>query len=224
LLLLLLAQDWIADLDHDDPEVRERATRALRELGDCAEPELRARLAEGLPPEAAGRIRGLLADIERERRIASFPGGAQVAGLRCAVRLAGGPEDASRKLSLEVLNAGSGPRDIALVASWNRRVPGFWRSSAGAEAEIRVTGGPTPVRRWAVSSSVCGGNRRVDRATLRPGESRTFEVDFDAAFLRPGRYRLTVAYLALRDLEGRDEDVLSNTIDFEVGPPSAGMP
>ena len=87
LLALIALQDPIADLDHDDPAVREAAMRELRELRGCAETNLRARLAAGVSAEAAGRIRSLLWRIELDRRIAAFPGGEEVDGLRAAVSI-----------------------------------------------------------------------------------------------------------------------------------------
>jgi WD40 repeat protein len=54
---------WLADLDSDDFEARERATRELRRLGELAEPALRQALADDPPLEARRRLQTLLADL-----------------------------------------------------------------------------------------------------------------------------------------------------------------
>jgi hypothetical protein len=224
LALLLAGQDWIADLDHDDPGVRERATRALRDLGDCAEPELRARLAEGLSCEAAGRVRILLGDLELERAVAAFPGGKETDGLLLAVRIEGDPEDPRREVIAEILNVGPGPRLIAGIRSWGLRLPLSSRRGSGDEAELRVKGGPPP-KVWRHSSSIsCGGGWTPDLLVLRRGERRSFRTTLDVGRLAPGNYALSAAYTALRNLEGRDVEVVSAEVPFEVGPPPAGGP
>jgi WD40 repeat protein len=60
-----LARQALADLDHDDYTVRERATKQLQELGDGAESALRKALADSLTDEKRGRIREILASLSR---------------------------------------------------------------------------------------------------------------------------------------------------------------
>jgi RNA polymerase sigma factor (sigma-70 family) len=54
----------IADLDSDQFDVREQAARQLRDLGDRAEPVLRAALAGKLSPEVQRRVKTLLAQLD----------------------------------------------------------------------------------------------------------------------------------------------------------------
>jgi dipeptidyl aminopeptidase/acylaminoacyl peptidase len=51
---------WIADLDHDEYERRERASRELERQGGRAEPAVRAALEAKPPPEARRRLEQLL--------------------------------------------------------------------------------------------------------------------------------------------------------------------
>jgi WD domain, G-beta repeat len=55
----------IADLDNNRFAVRERATRALEELGESAAPALRKALADGPPMEARERIEDLLRKLQQ---------------------------------------------------------------------------------------------------------------------------------------------------------------
>jgi hypothetical protein len=54
------ARQWVRELDHDEFEVREAATRGLGTMGDAAEPYLREALAAGASPEVAQRAEMLL--------------------------------------------------------------------------------------------------------------------------------------------------------------------
>src|SRR5205807_1256040 len=55
----------LADLDSDEPETREKATKCLRTLAKVVEPALREALANKLSAEVAQRVDGLLQDIAR---------------------------------------------------------------------------------------------------------------------------------------------------------------
>jgi WD40 repeat protein len=57
---------WIADLGDNDFEVREQATRRLRDLGARAEPALRKALAGQEDLERRGRLEALLAPLDRK--------------------------------------------------------------------------------------------------------------------------------------------------------------
>src|SRR5262249_19836393 len=57
----------VVDLDNEEFAVREQATRQLREIGDLAEPALRAILADKPSPELRGRAEGLLAQVDASR-------------------------------------------------------------------------------------------------------------------------------------------------------------
>jgi len=54
------ARQWVRDLDHDQFEVREAATKGLGTMGDAAEPFLREAMAAGPSPEVAQRVEMLL--------------------------------------------------------------------------------------------------------------------------------------------------------------------
>ena len=58
---------WIADLDGDDFETRERASAELRWADEAAEPALNAALVGGPSPEARRRIEELLTWLDRAR-------------------------------------------------------------------------------------------------------------------------------------------------------------
>ena len=220
-LALLLLQDPIADLDHDDPAVRAAAVHELRERGECAETNLRSALAAGTTPEAGGRIRELLERIELRRRVAAFPGGPEVDGLRCAVTIGGGPHDGRREVRVEILNVGATDREIAVIRSWATRFPGRSSRSFGNEAELSVTDGP-PVFGGRHSMMLgCGGRPRLELASLRPTESRVYTYSLDAASLPSGRYRVSVRYLALGVLRAGTPDLCSNAADVDVGSPDA---
>jgi hypothetical protein len=56
---------WIAQLDADQFEVREKASRELTQLGDVAEPLLRKALQGGTSPEKRRRLQALLSKVAR---------------------------------------------------------------------------------------------------------------------------------------------------------------
>lgn len=58
---------WLADLDSDEFQTREQATRELEKLGDAAEAALRAALEKHPPPESRRRMRWLLQRLKAER-------------------------------------------------------------------------------------------------------------------------------------------------------------
>ena len=210
LLALIALQDPIADLDHDDPSAREAAMRELRELRDCAESNLRSRLA-------AARIRSLLGRIELDRRIAAFPGGEEVDGLRAAVSIGGAPDDPRRTIRLEILNAGPVAREILAVKAWSKSLPNVWSRSGSAEDEIEIKGGPPgPLDRFGVSYG-CGGSWKPELVPLRPGEIRAYEVVLDSDLLSPGSYELTARYFALGRLRKGTPELHSNRVSFVVG-------
>jgi hypothetical protein len=86
----------IADLDHDEFAVREKASRELAEMGSAAAGELRAALAKAESPEAGQRLRRLR-DLAVSPTI-SKPGELQAHRAICVLERIGG-EPARRVLS-----------------------------------------------------------------------------------------------------------------------------
>jgi hypothetical protein len=90
---------WLADLDDDDFEVREAATRALAAQGRDIETELRKARREAKSPEAQRRLEELLKKLDGGRKAANE----RLRGLRAvtALELAATPEarEALRRLA-----------------------------------------------------------------------------------------------------------------------------
>src|SRR5262249_42261213 len=58
---------WLAELDSDQYEIRQRASNALEDLSEAVEPQLRKALAGKPPLEARRRIERLLKQVRGER-------------------------------------------------------------------------------------------------------------------------------------------------------------
>jgi hypothetical protein len=84
---------WIKELDHDDFQVRERASAGLSNAGELAEPVLRGALAGPISLETKTRVNALL-----ERMPATPPGSAWLATLRALETLEGTGTPEARKL------------------------------------------------------------------------------------------------------------------------------
>jgi hypothetical protein len=97
-------KQWLADLGADRYALREAASKALKELGRLAEPDLRAAREQAKAEEVRTRLDALLASIPTERSPAELVHARAVA----AMEAAGTP--AARKLLAEWANGPPGAR------------------------------------------------------------------------------------------------------------------
>jgi WD domain, G-beta repeat len=110
----------VAELDSDRYQTRERATKALRDLGPRAVRHLRASQPDS-SPEAAGRISQLLAETTRPPPT---------------------PTELRQMRAVQVLELAGTPEAKAVLAEWTRGQSGALRTDQAAEALKRLQGRP----------------------------------------------------------------------------------
>jgi hypothetical protein len=207
--------ELLAALGNDSIQVREEAASRLVRLGTAVEPALEKARRETADPEVAARVGDVLVRIHREVRLRGFSGGAAVDGLSACLKSREDRQKGVLRLTLEVMNVGTGARDLALVDTWNSRLPGKIDSSSAAQAGLAVLqiSGERPKR---ISLTSAGAGDPVLRTVrLLPGESRTFEQTLDLRQLAPGEYALHAEYFAKKLLRA-EGDLRSNTVLFKA--------
>jgi len=222
-LCLALGQDasrvaeLISALEDDSIEVRDAAESDLVRLGEAARAPLERARREASIVEVSARIDDILTRIELDRRRRGFAGGAAVGGLSAGLRVREDKLKSKLRLTLEVMNVEPASRDLALVDTWNSRLPGVSSTSSAAQAGFVVLqiSGERP-QRIQLRCAGAGDPMRIT-VRLQPGESRTFERVLDLKELAAGHYAVHAEYYATK-LLGSAEDVRSNTCHFRVAP------
>jgi len=240
ILGLVLLQDpaaLVEQLQDDDIEIRDQATRALQALGEKALPHLNA--ATLTCRDARLRAAVLVGRIELGLRLAAIKGGEPVAGVRAALRMERDTVKAGEPLTLtlELTNVSDAAINVPAPDRFDLKLPSL-ESSSSARACIVVTRVPRQLKKELRElEKSCGGG--IERMTepLAPGGSIKKEIVIasgepsermhrkrledepaEPIVLPPGEYEVYVVYYAQtrRLLHGAEEDLKSNVVTIKV--------
>ena len=241
LLGLALLQDpaaLVEELQDDDIEVRDHATRALHALGEKALPYL-----QGVTltcRDARLRAADLTRRIEMLARLAKIKGGDPVAGVRAALRMERDTVKAGEPLTLtlELANVGDAMLDIPAPDRFDLKTPTHESGSRGrACIVVRLVGKVQGKIPRDLEKKCCERGLEPCAKPVAPGESikrqiviasgeeavrelrkRVEEEPAEPVMLPPGEYEVHIVYYAESQklLSGAEQDLKSNVVTIKV--------
>ncbi len=209
----------IKDLDHDDPERRDKATDELTKIGKPVLEALKKLLEKPSSIEVKERAERIVKEIERQIRRSKFKGGEIVCGLQATLLSDKDTFVKGEKISfeLEIKNVDKKKREFVPIKSLDNEYPGSSSALTSSHGKIllkQISGEKTKLTKSMVG---CGTGPDKNPVELKPEEIITREL-LVTENLPEGEYEIQVIYYAKSKelLKDASNDLKSNAIRFNL--------